>query len=169
MPRGLRSDLPDGIFHVTCRGTGGIHVFLDDLDRGAFTLLLKQTADLFAVRLVAWCVLGTHFHVIADCRREDLSRAMHRLNGLYAQRFNKRHGRRGHLFEERFSSWVITSEEHLEAAIAYVIENPVAAGLCRDAREWAWSWPRLNPPSLLDTRGTVPGTWPEQAGVSPAS
>ena len=68
---------------------------------------------------------------------------MHRLNSVYAQRFNKRHARRGHVFEERFSAWVITTEDHLHSAIQYVVENPVAAGLCREPQEWAWSWPRL--------------------------
>jgi REP element-mobilizing transposase RayT len=168
VPRGLRRDLPDGVFHVTCRGTGGIHVFLDDLDRAAFTLLLKQTSELFTLRLSAWCLLGTHFHLIAGCPREELSLAMHRLNGLHAQRFNRRHGRKGHLFEERFSSWVIESERHLNAAIRYVLENPVAAGLCREPDDWTWSWPRYRTLAHPDIRGTVPGTWPEPAGAAAA-
>ena len=143
MPRRPRSDLPDGIYHVTCRGTGGIFIFVDDLDRGAFTHLLRQAAERFGIRVIAWCLLGTHFHLIVECRREELSSAMHRLNSVYAQRFNKRHARRGHVFEERFSAWVITTEDHLHSAIQYVVENPVAAGLCREPQEWAWSWPRL--------------------------
>jgi putative transposase len=142
---------------------------VDDVDRAAFTFLLKQAAELFDVQLIAWCLLGTHFHLIVECRREQLSLAMHRLNGLYAQRFNKRHARRGHLFEERFSSWVVSTEDHLSAAIRYVVENPVAAGLCRSPEEWSWSWPRLDSPSLSDLRGTVPGTWPELAGEAAAS
>ena len=144
MPRRPRRDLPDGIYHVTCRGTGGISIFVDDLDRGAFAFLLKQAAQRFDLQLIAWCLLGTHFHLIVRCRREQLSLAMHRLNGLYAQRFNKRHSRRGHLFEERFSSWVISTEGHLREATRYVVENPVAAGLCREPQEWIWSWPRLD-------------------------
>ncbi len=118
-------------------------MFLDDTDRAAFTRLLWQAAELFGIRLHAWCLLGTHFHLIAEARREQLSLTMHRLNGIYAQRFNKRHGRRGHLFEERYSAWVIEDEAHLRAAIEYVVQNPVAAGVCREAEEWAWSWPRL--------------------------
>ena len=164
MPRGCRSDLPDGIYHVTGRGTGGIYVFMDDVDRARFTVLLREAAQQFDLQLIAWCLLGTHFHLIVDSRREQLSRAMHRLNGLYAQRFNNRHARRGHLFEERFSSWVIETEEHLHRAIEYVIENPVAAGLCSRPEEWIWSWPRLDSPSFSDIRGTVPGTWSELAG-----
>ena len=143
MARRPRSDLADGIYHVTARGTGGIHIFVDDNDRSAFAHLLRQAAPRFGVDVIAWSLLGTHFHLIVECRREDLSLVMHRLNTIYAQRFNKRHARRGHLFEERFASWMIQSEEHLEAAVKYVVGNPVAAGLCRDPGEWMWSWPRL--------------------------
>jgi putative transposase len=142
MPRCPRSDLPDGIYHVTARGTGGILVFVDDADRAVFTRLLWQAVEMFELRLHAWCVLGTHFHVVAECRREELSTALHRVNGVYAQRFNRRHGRRGHVFEERFSARVIETEAHLYSAIRYVLENPVAAGLCSEPQEWAWSWPR---------------------------
>jgi len=78
-----------------------------------------------------------------------MSYAVHRLNGLYAQRFNRRHERRGHLFENRFSSWVIHDEEHLRATIAYVLENPVRAGLCTDARDWLWSGSRVGNPADL--------------------
>jgi REP element-mobilizing transposase RayT len=64
---------------------------------------------------------------------------MRRLNGDYARRSNKRHGRRGHLFEERFSSHAIRDERHLSAAVAYVLQNPVQAGLCTRPQEWQWS------------------------------
>ena len=144
MPRRPRSELPDGAYHVTARGTGGSLVFLDDVDRAAFTRLLSQASHRFEIRVLAWCLMGTHFHLIVECCQEQLSLAMHRLNGIYAQTFNRRHGRRGHLFEERFAAWVIESDAHLHAAIHYVMQNPVAAGLCRDSRDWMWSWPRLD-------------------------
>ena len=165
MPRRPRYELPDGVYHVTARGTGGTMIFVDDTDRAAFTWLLGQTVALFELRVFAWCLLGTHFHLVVECPREQLSRAMHRLNGIYAQRFNKRHGRRGHLFEERFSAWLIESDEHLHAAILYVVQNPVAAGICHDSQNWIWSWPRLDNVSIRDARGTVPGARPKGAAT----
>lgn len=142
MPRRPRSELPDGVYHVTVKGTGGGFVFTDNADRAAFGRLLWQASDMFHLRMHAWCALGTHFHVVVECPRAQLSAALHRVNGLYAQQFNDRHGRRGHLFEERFHSELIETEEHLLAAIRYVLANPVAAGLCRRPQDWAWSWPR---------------------------
>jgi putative transposase len=64
---------------------------------------------------------------------------MQHLNGSYARRFNRRHGFRGHVFEDRFASWVLRDERHFHATLAYVRENPVRAGLCRHADDWPWS------------------------------
>jgi putative transposase len=161
VPRRCRSVLPDGIYHVTARGTGGSLLYVDDYDRATFTRLLREVEKLFGLDIMAWCLMGTHFHVIVACSREQLSRAMHRLNGLYAQGFNRRHGRRGHLFEERFSAWLIETEEHLIAAINYVLENPAAADLCRDSCDWIWRWSAFDESGSVSgsaVEGTVPGT-----------
>ena len=64
---------------------------------------------------------------------------MHRLNGIYAREFNRRHHRRGHLFAERYAVTPIEDERHLSAACDYVLLNPLSAGLVHRADEWAWS------------------------------
>ena len=74
---------------------------------------------------------------------------MHRLNGLYAQRFNGRHGRRGHVFEDRFQAYVVENEEHFAAALQYILENPVKAGLCELPEEWPWSGGLLHLDAVL--------------------
>jgi putative transposase len=140
VPRSPRRLLPDGLFHVTSRGVAGTRIFVDDADRSAFVLLLQRVTELWGWTVCAWCLMGTHYHLVVDARREQMSYAVHRLNGLYAQRFNRRHDRRGHLYEGRFSAWVIRDEEHFATTIAYVLENPVRAGLCSDPKEWLWSW-----------------------------
>ena len=68
------------------------------------------------------------------------------LNGLYAQDFNRRHGRKGHLYEERFTTRVVDEERHFWATVNYIIENPFRAGLCADPRDWLWNWPRFPQP-----------------------
>jgi putative transposase len=145
MPRRPRRDLPSGFFHITALGVAGSLIFLDDFDRRRFVLLLEQVTELWGWRVIAWCLMGTHYHLVLESRREQMSHAVHRLNGLYAQGFNQRHERRGHLFENRFSSWVIEDEGHLHAAVEYVLENPVRAGLCAHAKDWLWSWSSFSP------------------------
>jgi REP element-mobilizing transposase RayT len=118
MPRIPRCLLPPSRFHVGSRGTGGVFVFVDDVDRDAFVVLLHRAAKMFGIELLAYSVLGTHFHVVVEVTSPgQLGRMMHRVLGLYAQGFNRRHGRKGHLFEERFWSWVIRDEDHFGAAV----------------------------------------------------
>jgi REP-associated tyrosine transposase len=124
---------------VTARAVFGTALFENDLDRIDFLQLLGSTAALLEWRCHAHCLMGTHYHLVLEATQARLSEGMRRLNGSYARRFNKRHGRRGHLFDERFASWVIRDERHLEAAIAYVLENPVRAGLCAQAEDWQWA------------------------------
>jgi REP element-mobilizing transposase RayT len=127
------------LFPVTSRGNRGTHIFLGDVDRLDFLDLLRSTVELFEWRMQAHCLMGTHYHLLVDTTRERLSEGMRRLNGVYALRFNRRYGLTGHLFETRFSSYVLRDEGHLAAAVRYILENPVRAGLCRDSRDWPWS------------------------------
>lgn len=135
MPRALRSDLPDGFFHAFARGVGGIEIYLDDADRRTFLALLGTVVERFRWRMHAFCLMSTHYHLVLEARQAALSRGMHRLNGVYAESFNQRHGRFGHLFADRFSSRVIDDERHLLAVCAYVIRNPVRAGMCARPEE----------------------------------
>jgi REP element-mobilizing transposase RayT len=141
VPRRPRSFLPDyGVFHITARGTAGEAIFLDDVDRHLLKGLFNGLAPAVGVRCIVWCFMTTHYHGVFETDREALSKFMHRVNTTYAQRFNERHERRGHLFEGRFSSWVVIDDEHLENTCAYVLNNPVRAGLCETAADWPWSW-----------------------------
>jgi hypothetical protein len=70
--------------------------------------------------------------------RIELSRAMQQLSGTYAQRFNRRHARHGHLFESRFSAWIVRDDAHFEATCRYVLDNPTRAGLDTDT-PWPWA------------------------------
>jgi putative transposase len=129
-------------FHLTARGVGGAMIFEDDFDRRQFVRYLEHVSEYWGWRVIAWCLMGTHYHLVIEAEQEQMSLAAHRLNCLYAMYFNRRQSRRGHLFENRYSSWVIRDEEHLSATITYVLQNPVNAGLCLEAADWLWSWPR---------------------------
>jgi REP element-mobilizing transposase RayT len=98
-----------------------------------------RTAERFAWVCHVICLMNTHYHVIVEAPQPRISAGMQRLNGTYARRFNRRHERRGHLFENRFVSWVVREERHLTLACCYVLNNPVRAGLCRTAENWPWS------------------------------
>jgi putative transposase len=139
VPRQARRELPDGIYHVTSRGTNHCEIFVDDIDRKAFLTLLGSAVARYEWRCHAFCLMTNHYHLIVETEQPGLSEGMKLLNGRYAQLFNQRHGRDGHLFRSRYSVFVIESDSHLEESCRYVLENPVRAGLCETATEWPWS------------------------------
>src|SRR5438067_4558964 len=142
MPRILRSQLPDGFFHITARGVDGTAIVRDDHDRLAFLELLAKTVDRYGWTVYTFCLMTNHYHAIVETTQPKLSAGVQYLSGRHAQRFNLRHGRRGHLFGARFASWVIASEGHFEDAREYVRQNPVKAGLCVDPDEYRWAGDR---------------------------
>ena len=139
MPRILRTTLPDGYFHVTARGVERRAIYLDREDCRSFLDLFASAVRRHGWDVYAFCLMGNHYHLVIEATRAELSGGVQRLNGVYAQRFNRRHGRWGHLFGGRFASWVIETDEHLYDACRYVLENPVRAGLCERTDDWPWS------------------------------
>jgi REP element-mobilizing transposase RayT len=139
VPREPRNLLPDGIYHVTVRGTGQIAIVRDDIDRRAFVRLFLDVVRRFGWLCYVFCLMDNHFHLVIETDRLSLSGGMHRLNFLHAQRFNRRYDRVGHLFQNRFGARVIESDEDLAAVCLYVLANPVRAGLCERISDWKWS------------------------------
>jgi putative transposase len=140
LPRNL---LPaEGIFHLTARGAGKIAVYRDDRDRQFFLTLLASAVEGHDLYVHTLCLMTNHYHLVVEAKRDHISDALHELNGVYAQRFNVRHGRWGHLFGERFGATVIRSEDHLRETCRYVMANPVRARMCQKVGEWPWAWSR---------------------------
>jgi REP element-mobilizing transposase RayT len=137
--RPLRLLVPDGIYHVTVRGNARGAVFLDDDDRLAFLDLLARVVDRFGWVLHAYCLMSNHYHLLVQTPRPNLSTSMRQLNGVYAQRFNKRRKRVGHLFQARFGAKLVQEEGYFLGAARYVILNPVRAQIVERPEDWPWS------------------------------
>jgi putative transposase len=142
MGRVPRSSLPDGFFHLYCRGVAGIVAFPDGDDRTEFLRLLRRSRSRFRWELYAVCVLSTHYHLVLEARVEELSKGVHQLNWRYACYFNRRYGRFGHVFAERFQTRAMENEERVFETCAYVLLNPVQARLCERVEDWPWSYSR---------------------------
>src|SRR6266480_559564 len=122
MPRRARQDLPYGIYHVTSRGTNHCAIYLDDTDRKAFLTILGSVVVGHEWACHAFCLMTNHYHLIVEAEQPGPSRGIQRLNGRYAQLFNQRHDRDGHLFRGRYSVFVIDGESQLEASCRYVLD-----------------------------------------------
>ena len=139
MSRLPRYVFPDGIYHVGTRGVAQTAIFLDDVDRQFFLRLLADVVTRSDWLVHAFCLMTNHYHLVVETLREQLSDGLHRLNGVYAQSFNRRHARTGHLFGDRFWSRLIETDEELVATCRYVLANPVRARLCTEPSAWPWS------------------------------
>jgi putative transposase len=138
MARIPRQYFPDGLFHATARGVAKMPIYRDDDDRLVFLGLLALAVDQFDWVCHAFCLMTNHYHLVLDATQENLSDGFQILNGVYAQGFNGKYERWGHVFGERF--WCRSlEEEELETTCLYVMENPIRAGLCERISEWPWS------------------------------
>jgi putative transposase len=91
MTRPLRIDYQNAWHHVMNRARRGVNLYRDKADYQQFIDLLQETADLFDVNVAAFCLMPTHYHLMAQTPDANLSRCMRHLNGVYTQRYNVRH------------------------------------------------------------------------------
>ncbi len=139
MPRRNRCVLPEIPCHITQRGVDRREVFSADQDRNTYLRLLQENVSDAGVRILGYCLMSNHVHLVAVPAREDsLSILLRRVHGRYAQYYNARTGRSGHLWQNRFFACMLGAS-HLWAALSYVERNPVRAGIVQHAAEYPWS------------------------------
>lgn len=135
MPRGPRLDAPGTLHHVIVRGTEKGLIVRDDADRKGFVARLGDVATLTGTSVYAWALLPNHVHLLVRSGTIGLPSFMRRLLTGYAIRFNKRHGRHGHLFENRYKSIVCDEDSYFQELVRYIHLNPLRAQLCSDLTE----------------------------------
>lgn len=121
------------------RGNGKQIIFEDARDRRRFIKILAEAARRHGVQVFVECRMGTHYHLIVRTPHANISEFMNYLNGEYAKYWNRRYQRTGHLFGERFKANLVGDGLYLRVVLSYVMNNPVAGGQARTARDWRWS------------------------------
>ena len=127
------------MYHVFARRNDRRELFVDDEDRRFYLRELDRVTTHRRWHTMAYCLMNTHMHLLVETVEPNLGAGMQRLHGAYAQRFNRRHGHTGHVFERRFNAEPIESDAQLQMVAAYVALNPVDAGLCAQPEQWPWS------------------------------
>lgn len=166
MSRPLRIEGEGLTYHVCARGNGRMTIFCDDTDFRRFENLLSMVVAEHDVVCHAECRMTNHYHLVVTTRRANLSRAMHDLNGKYAQAWNRRHAHVGHVLQGRFTCQLVQDEVYLATVCRYVVLNPVSAGIAASPEDWPWSSyracagmsalpPYLSPQTLFGCLGTV--------------
>jgi REP element-mobilizing transposase RayT len=134
MPRGPRLDAPGTLHHVMVRGLDRQVIFHDDTDREDFVQRIARLAEAGHLTIYAWVLMANHAHLLIRTHARALSRCMRSLLTGYAGRFNRRHRRTGHVFQNRYKSIVIDEECYFLELVRYLHLNPIRAGVLDDLR-----------------------------------
>lgn len=139
MSRPLRIEYPGAWYHVMNRGRGSEVVFPTKKDYDCFLEILKESVTMWGVNIGAFCLLPNHYHILIQTPEGNLSRCMRHINGVYTQRFNRRHSTDGSLFRGRYRSILVGEESYLFELVRYIHRNPLRAGLVKDLNKYPWS------------------------------
>ena len=158
MARPLRIEFPGAVYHVTSRGDRREPIFVDDEDRRSFLDVVAHALQRSDGQMLAYCLMGNHYHFVLHTRQPNLSRLMRHINGVYTQAFNRRHRKVGHLFQGRFKAILVDRDAYLLEVCRYVERNPVAAKIVKKPHTWLWSSCRAHlgleaTPAWLDSDG----------------
>jgi len=146
MPRQARLDVPGALHHIMIRGINKSSIFTDARDRVRFLDRLGKNIVETQSSVYAWALMETHVHLLVRSGRPGISALMRKLLTWYAQYYNRRHGRTGHLFENRYKSILCDEETYLLALVRYIHLNPVRAKVVRTMKEldgYPWSGHRM--------------------------
>lgn len=157
MSRPLRIEFPGATYHVMNRGLATQAIFTTPADRLTFLEGLGEVHARWGLRVFAYCLMRTHYHLCVQTPQVPLSRVMRHLDGVYTQRYNRRHGRDGPLFRGRYRAILVEADRYLLAVVRYVHQNPVTAGAGAQPERYPWSSLRAyltakGRPAWLDTQ-----------------
>ena len=139
MARPLRLEFAGAVYHVTARGNANQKVFTDKKDREIFLSYLGREIDQQRWRCFAYCLMDTHYHLVIETPEANLSVGMRRLNAVYTQAFNRRHGYAGHVLQGRYKSILIDRDNYLKEVCRHVVLNPIRTKTVRKVEKWPWS------------------------------
>ena len=132
MPRNPRNYLQTCYFHVITQGLNKSYIFKSKDEIKYYIKLMYCLKDEYNIKIIAYCIMNNHAHILIESSNiKNLSK--------YMQRLNKKHKRVGYVFRDRFKSQGIYSEKQLYNCMKYIFDNPVKAGICKNAKEYAYS------------------------------
>ncbi len=139
MPRQARLKSPINIYHIMMRGINKQQIFFAPEDYRLFEFLLYRYKEECGYDLLAYCLMGNHVHLLIHEREESIGNVIKHIGTAFVYRYNIKYERTGHLFQDRFRSEPIDSEEYLLTAFRYIHNNPVKAGICKNAEDYSYS------------------------------
>ena len=139
MPRDVRKSSESGIYHIMLRGINRQDIFADEEDIQRLIETIIRFKDVSKYELFAYCIMSNHVHFLIRESGEPISNAIKRISSSYVYWYNKKYERCGHLFQERFKSEAVNSDEYFLTVLRYIHQNPIKAGMSKDIAKYKWS------------------------------
>ena len=139
MPRIARKESRSNIYHVMIRGINRQNTFEEDDDRICFMKILNYCKEISGFRLHAFVLMSNHIHLLIEPSGEALNTVFTRIETRYALWYNKKYQRTGYLFQNRFRSEAVETDQYFMTVLRYIIQNPIKAGMEKDPGSYRWS------------------------------
>lgn len=139
MSRPLRIEYPGAWYHVMNRGRRFDKIFVDKQDYQSFVDLLKDASEMWKIKVASYCLMSNHYHLLLQTPQGNIARAMRHINGVYTQRYNRKHCLDGQLFRGRYKSIIVSGDDYLLQLVRYIHRNPIKAGLVSSLNQYEWS------------------------------
>ncbi len=134
MPRQARIDAPGALHHIAIRGIERKPIFRDEKDYSGFLDRMGRVLEESSTGCFAWALMANHVHLLLRSGLSPISTVMRRLLTGYAISFNRRHKRHGHLFQNRYKSFLCEEDTYLLELVRYIHLNPLRSGMVQDWR-----------------------------------
>lgn len=153
MPRHERKKSESGIYHVMLRGINRQILFEDDEDKQKFIETIKQYKKKSGYKILGYCLMDNHVHLLIQEGKEALEVAMKRIGVSYVYWYNLKYKRSGHLFQDRYKSEPVEDDGYLLMVLRYIHQNPLKAEMVSQAGDYSWSSYREynGTPVIVDT------------------
>jgi len=153
MSRQARVKSVTGIYHVILRGINKQNVFDDHEDKKRFIDTLLYYKRISGYEVYSYCLMDNHIHLLIREKNEFIAQIIKRISSSYVYWYNQRYDRCGHLFQERFKSEAVESNEYLLTVLRYIHQNPVKAGITKNLEDYLWSSydEYIGNPRIVDT------------------
>lgn len=139
MPRQARKKSESGIYHVMLRGINQQQIFEATEDYCKFLEILSDCKAICEYKVYAYCLMGNHIHLLIQEGTESLEQMFKRISGRFVYWYNVKYQRAGHLFQDRFKSEPVDTEEYFLTVLRYIHQNPTKAKLCTRVEDYRYS------------------------------
>ena len=138
MGREKRIEYEGAIYHVISKTVSSENAFMEEKDYRHFIKLTCDAFSKYQAMLLSFALMKNHYHLLIKTEKANLSQIMHEINSKYAHYFNSAHIRKGHLFQDRYRSYLITNDEYFINAFVYINLNPLEAQLVEQLEDYKW-------------------------------